>query len=113
MRQRYGARVYLFGSRARGTAHRTSDYDVVAVADAFADQPRWRRAPGWLRMWREAGGWGLDLDLHCYTPAEFRGELKGLGFLGHARARRELVEVSGVADTGPTPAVAGVSRPDA
>ena len=29
MRERYGARLYLFGSRARGTARADSDYDII------------------------------------------------------------------------------------
>ncbi|MBI2941591.1 MAG: nucleotidyltransferase domain-containing protein [Chloroflexi bacterium] len=93
MRERYGARLYLFGSRARGTARLGSDYDVVAVAKAFAEQPLLRRALDRGELWRKAGGWRIALDLHCYTPEEFREELAGPGYLGQAKARGELVEV--------------------
>ncbi len=93
MQERYGARVYLFGSRARGTVLPDSDYDLVAVSRAFAEQPVLGRAPDRRRLWREAGGWGIGLDLHCYTPAEFREDLKGLGYLGQAKRRDELIEV--------------------
>lgn len=93
MRQRYGARIYLFGSRARGTAHSESDYDLVAVAVAFSEQRMLGRAPDRRLLWRQAGGWGIGLDLHCYTPEEFRAELEGLGYIGQAKKRGELVGI--------------------
>jgi hypothetical protein len=94
MQERYGARIYVFGSRARKTEHKDSDYDVVAVAEAFAAQPRTRRVTDRRPLWRQSGGWGIGLDLHCYTPDEFRAELRGLGYLGQARRRGELREVA-------------------
>jgi hypothetical protein len=94
LRERYGARVYIFGSRVRGTNRSDSDYDLVAVAEAFGAQSRLARAPDRRALWRLAGGWGIGLDLHCYTPAEFRRQVRGLGYLGSARARGELVEVA-------------------
>lgn len=93
MRQRYGARLYLFGSRARGTPQRQSDYDVVAVARSFESQPRLDRVGDRYRLWYEAGGRGIGLDLHCFTPEEFRKELVGLGFVGMAKRRGELIRV--------------------
>jgi predicted nucleotidyltransferase len=93
LRTRYGARLYLFGSRARGTAHPESDYDLVAVAEAFDQQPLLRRGLDRGNLWREAGGWRIALDLHCYTPQEFREELAGLGYLGQAKRRGELIEI--------------------
>jgi hypothetical protein len=93
MRERYGAELYLFGSRARGTSHAESDYDLVAVSDAFAGKRRTVRAPDRYRLWREAGGFGTSLDLHCYTPQEFQRELGGLGYLGQANERGELVRI--------------------
>lgn len=94
LRERYGARLYVFGSRVRGGARPDSDYDLVAVADAFAGQPRFERAPDQWRLWRDAGGWGIPLDLHCYSPDEFRRQIRGLGYLGQARRRGELIEVT-------------------
>jgi len=94
MRQRYGARLHLFGSRARGTGGAESDYDIVAVAPTFAMERRVVRAPDRYKLWREAGGTGIGLDLHCYTPEEFRAELAGLGYLGQAKRRGELIRVA-------------------
>lgn len=93
MREQYGARIYLFGSRASGTNRPASDYDVVAVAESFGQQPRLGRAQDRFVIWRQAGGWGAPLDLHCYTPAEFREELRGLGYLGQAKRRGQLVPI--------------------
>jgi predicted nucleotidyltransferase len=76
MRDRHGARVYLFGSRARGTASGDSDYDLIAVADSFSNVSRFRRGLDRDRIWHEAGGYLKALDLHCYSPAEFRRELE-------------------------------------
>lgn len=99
LRERYGARVFLFGSRARGTARPDSDYDLVAVAEAFSQQSVFERALDRRQLWRQAGGWGIGLDLHCYTPSEFRRQLKGLGYLGQAKRRGELIEVARPAAT--------------
>jgi len=93
MAEQYGARLYLFGSRARGTTSPESDYDLVVVAESFAGQRRIARAPDRYRLWRKAGGFGISLDLHCYTPGEFREELAGLGYIGQASRRGELIEV--------------------
>ncbi|MBI2954992.1 MAG: nucleotidyltransferase domain-containing protein [Chloroflexi bacterium] len=93
MHQRYGAILYMFGSRVRGTARRDSDYDLVAVSSEFAGQHVMDRAPARRDLWIAAGGWRLPLDLHSYTPEEFQDELRGLGYLGQARRRGELVRV--------------------
>ncbi len=94
MQERYGATLYLFGSRSRGTAGPSSDYDIVAVAEAFRQQKPTARVGERFVLWYEAGGWDEGLDLHCFTPEEFREEiLAGIGFLGQARRRGELVKV--------------------
>lgn len=93
MRERYGSGIYVFGSRVRGTARPGSDYDLIAVSRAFEGTHILDRAPDWRKLWREAGGWGLSLDLRCYTPEEFKEELRGLGYLGQAKRRGELIKV--------------------
>ena len=93
--RRYNARVFLFGSRARGTAHADSDYDLIAVSDSFAAEPRrWRRCPDRYRIWWALGGWGVGLDLWCFTEKEFATQLRGVGFLGSAKHRGKVVEVT-------------------
>lgn len=98
MRDRYGAEVYLFGSRARGTGRSDSDYDFVAVASSFGEQGDLYRALDRHRIWTEAGGYGIGLDLHCYTPEEFALELASLGYLGEANDRGELIRIPTVRD---------------
>jgi predicted nucleotidyltransferase len=93
MRDRYGADIYLFGSRSRGDHHVESDYDLVAVAPAFAGQRRMHRGLDRFDLWDEAGGRLLSLDLHCYTPEEFAQELDSLGYLGEADERGELMKI--------------------
>jgi hypothetical protein len=94
MKRRYGARVYLFGSRARGEARSDSDYDLIAVSDSFASEDRrWRRCPDRYQMWWQVGGWGKGLDLWCFTKREFAAQSRGLGFVGSASRRGEIVEV--------------------
>ena len=56
--------VILFGSYARGTAHKFSDYDLVIIADfqeEYFDRSAWiiKIAPF------------VSIDLFCYTPEEF------------------------------------------
>ncbi|MBI4318300.1 MAG: nucleotidyltransferase domain-containing protein [Chloroflexi bacterium] len=89
----YGATLYVFGSRVRGTVRRDSDYDIGAVSDAFAGQHIMDRALARQDWWIAAGGWRIPLDLHPYTPDEFHEELRGLGYLGQAKRRGELVKV--------------------
>ncbi len=56
--------VILFGSRARGSANKYSDYDILIVAD-FKDE-YWDRS-----LWVVAFTPDVSVDLFCYTPAEF------------------------------------------
>jgi len=93
MQGRYGAEIYAFGSRGRGTARADSDYDLVAVSPSFAEQRSFLRVPDRYDLWQQAGGYGLGLDLHCYTPDEFDEEVEGLGYLGEARERGELIRI--------------------
>jgi Nucleotidyltransferase domain len=91
---RYQARVYLFGSRARGAEHAQSDYDLVAVAASFATTSWLRRCLDRDSLWLDAGGCRKPLDLHCYTPQEFRRQKAGPGYLGQAHRRGELIRIS-------------------
>lgn len=96
------ARIYLFGSRSRGTATTESDYDVVVVTTGFADQRKIERPVDLYGIWWEAGGQTSSLDVHCYTPREMTNQLRGLGYLGQARRRGELREIK---PTGALPSV--------
>jgi hypothetical protein len=94
MLARHGSRLYLFGSRARDTPEAGSDYDIVAVSERFVGIPTERRAPDRYFLWRAAGGWGIDLDLHCLTREAFERSVgEGQSLLGCARRDGELLEI--------------------
>ena len=61
-------RVVLFGSRARGNARPDSDLDLLIIEDS--DQPRYRRAPRYLRA---LVGLFPSKDVLVWTPAEVEG----------------------------------------
>ena len=72
--------MYLFGSRATGTARRDSDVDLLLVSPKFKRQRRLRRAPPlYLR-------WNLDypVDFICLTPKEFQKKKKEIGIVQEA-----------------------------
>lgn len=60
-------KVYLFGSRARGKAHKWSDFDLLIVSKSFKDKASFERAVGLHKYWT------IDspVDFLCYTPEEF------------------------------------------
>jgi uncharacterized protein len=75
-------RVSVFGSYARGRRDLGTDLDVLVVWET--EKPFVER----LRALYTIADVGVDLDLVCYTPAEFR-ELRDQPFLRHVR--REAV----------------------
>jgi hypothetical protein len=72
--------MILFGSRARGSAHRNSDVDLLLVSERFRRKGAIERAyPLYLE-------WELDyaVDFLCYTPEEFRVLSKRPGLVREA-----------------------------
>ena len=64
------ARIYIFGSYARGTAVRgVSDVDLLVVVDD-SSEPSYRRAQ---RAYSAVGAHDLPLDILVLTQAEFEG----------------------------------------
>lgn len=59
-------RIILFGSRAKGTAHPGSDYDLLVISDMDAP-PRQRNRNVRTLFPRRS----FSLDAFVYTPAEF------------------------------------------
>lgn len=58
-------KIILFGSRARGTAHADSDFDILIIQDS--DQPRYRRA---ATLYRILADLPVEVELVVYTPEE-------------------------------------------
>lgn len=64
-------KLYLFGSRARGTFHNDSDYDVAVVSPSFEKMTFDERQHLVRTIVRSVLG-VVPLDVICYTPEEFR-----------------------------------------
>jgi uncharacterized protein len=60
-------KVYLFGSRAKGTASASSDYDLFFIVKDSDLEPRDRVLKARKLLWNTAGA----VDLFIYTEAEF------------------------------------------
>ncbi|MDO8660644.1 MAG: nucleotidyltransferase domain-containing protein [Candidatus Woesearchaeota archaeon] len=79
--------LYLFGSRARGTFHASSDFDIAIVSSSFEHLTFLKRQllvrPLLRKVLKNA-----FLDVICYTPEEFNAGKKG--FLP------ELIEREGI-----------------
>lgn len=74
------AKVFLFGSRARGDFLLESDVDVLIISDGFKDI-FWPRRLGLIsEMW---DGF-VVLEPLCYTPEEFEKKRKQLGVVSQA-----------------------------
>jgi predicted nucleotidyltransferase len=63
--------VFLIGSHATGTAKRTSDLDLLIVAES--SEPKQRRE---ARVEQLLAPLMIPVDINVYTPAEFRRELQ-------------------------------------
>ena len=80
-------RIYLFGSRARGTACPNSDVDVLVVVPT-GDEPPYRLA---ARAYAEIGSCDLPLELVFMTWAEFEGRARAAASLPAAVLREGLL----------------------
>lgn len=60
--------AYVFGSRVRGDYLHRSDLDVIVVDDRYEGVPFLERGMDLLREWPHTVP---ELELFCYTPAEF------------------------------------------
>ena len=69
--------VWLFGSRAVGTASPQSDIDLVVVSKRFSQVRRLRRRSTFLIETGLAHAYELPVvDPLCYTPEEFQAGLR-------------------------------------
>ena len=58
-------KVILFGSRARGDARPTSDYDVLVIQ--YSDEPRYRRS---VALYVALADLPVEVEVMVYTPKE-------------------------------------------
>ena len=76
------ARILLFGSRARGTANRWSDVDLLVVMEEVADK---RRAA--VEMRRALADLLVSKDILVTTPDEIASRGQIIGTVLHAALR--------------------------
>ncbi len=75
-----GARIVLFGSRARGDFLKESDYDFIIVSKAFAGIDFTSRITQLLNK----ADVRFAADILCYTPQEFEKKKNQIGTVQEA-----------------------------
>jgi len=59
-------RIFLFGSRAKGTYSTESDFDLIIVSEEFKNVPWHKRPLQFYLAWKE----DYPLEILCYTSEE-------------------------------------------
>ena len=67
------ARIILYGSRAKGTARKDSDYDIIVISPAFKSMDLLDRGAQLYYMKRSIHA---AMDIVGYTPAEWKTKTK-------------------------------------
>lgn len=81
------ARIYLFGSRAKGNHLLNSDYDIIIVSDFFSGIWFPKRMSNMLEYWDSKE----DLEVLCYTCAEFEQKMKGINIVSEALKHSKIM----------------------
>ncbi len=72
--------IILFGSRARGTAKKTSDIDLLIISKDFEKIKSFKRAQSLYLLWNQP----YDIDLICLTPQELNKKQHEIGLVQDA-----------------------------
>jgi uncharacterized protein len=64
--------IILFGSRAKGTYWKRSDYDFIIVSTDFEGMHWFKRISEIVKLWDPL----IDIDVLPYTPSEFNDKKK-------------------------------------
>jgi len=80
------SKIYLFGSKAKGTSKPDSDFDFLIVNPVFKSVPFEKRAPAIYRLKRNIHA---SMDIICATPPETKRKISVI-----REALREGIEVS-------------------
>lgn len=72
--------ILLFGSRARGNALKSSDYDIIVVSREFEKMDFRERIIKVYELVTEP----LNVDVLCYTPEEFKEKKKQITMIKKA-----------------------------
>ena len=81
-------KIILFGSRAKKTAKKTSDYDFLLVSPQFK---KWEWEERSAKAYRLKRNIPAAMDIICLTPEEFEKKKKQLGII--QEAVKEGIEV--------------------
>ena len=73
------AKIYLFGSRAKGNHLQDSNFNVIVVSNRF-EKNFFKRIERMLDYWNGKQA----MDVLCYTPEEFKEKKKGLNVVSEA-----------------------------
>ncbi len=65
-------KIILFGSRAKNTYWKNSDYDFIIVSSKFKNVHWLKRISGLVKLWELP----TDVDILPYTPQEFEKKKK-------------------------------------
>ena len=87
-------KVLIFGSRARGTARRDSDIDIIVVDDVFRGKSLLERVSLVLsHVWDIIEEHNIDFDIIALTPEEFEEKSRSsTNIVGYVLKRGEAVE---------------------
>jgi len=77
----HSSTIILFGSRARGTFNKTSDYDFLLVSPEFR---KWEWEERSARVYYLKREIPASMDIFCLTPQEFKEKKKQIGIVQQA-----------------------------
>ncbi len=81
-------KILLFGSRAKGTFKKTSDYDFLLVSPEFK---KWGWEERSAKVYFLKRNIPASMDIFCYTPEEFERKKKQMGIV--QQAVKEGIEI--------------------
>ena len=73
-------KIIFFGSRARGSYNKESDFDIIVISDKFNNISLYKRPLEIYLSWEE----DYPLEVLCYTPKEFEKKKKQIGIVQEA-----------------------------
>lgn len=80
-------KMVFFGSRAKGTAKKRSDIDLLLVSSDFKKKKYFKRSPPFYLLW----DYNYDVDILCLTPEELAKKQKEIGII--QQALKEGIEI--------------------
>jgi predicted nucleotidyltransferase len=85
-------KVYLYGSRARGTSRPDSDIDLIIISNKFYKMPFWKR---WEIIGDAIAEIMEPIEVLAFSPEEFeKKKEKQAGFLQYIMKQPETIDVS-------------------